>query len=215
MARICLSGVTVDFTIYNTKARSLKRALVQAATGGRIGTREDGRVVVRALDDINLEVRDGDRLGIIGGNGSGKTTLLRVMNRVYHPINGAVHIDGEVASLLNISLGSDPEATGRENIRFRAALLGLPAEEIMEKTDEIAEFTELAEYLDVPLRTYSSGMQIRLAFAISTVLTPEILLMDEWLSLGDAAFRSKAERRLREMVESTKMIVLATHSKEL
>lgn len=215
MTSIILDKVIVDFPIYNSSHRSLRNTLVQVATGGLIGEREDGRVVIRALDNINLSLAEGDRLGIVGHNGSGKTTLLRVLSGVYHPPYGSVRVDGAVTALLNVSLGTDSEATGRENIRLRGAMLGMSAQDIEKVTDEIAEFTELGNFLDVPVRAYSSGMQLRLSFAIATALRPEILLLDEWLSVGDEGFRAKAERRLNEMIESTRILVLASHSKEL
>jgi lipopolysaccharide transport system ATP-binding protein len=215
MASISLDLVTIDFPIYNSSSRSLKNKLVQVATGGRIGEREDGRIVVRALDNITLALTDGDRLGIVGHNGSGKTTLLRVLSQVYYPVFGTVRVDGKVTALLNISLGTDPEATGRENIRLRGAMLGMSRKQMDGISDEIAEFTELGNFLDVPVRAYSSGMQMRLAFAIATALRPEILLLDEWLSVGDEAFRAKAEQRLANMIESTRILILASHSKEL
>jgi lipopolysaccharide transport system ATP-binding protein len=215
MTSITLHAVTIDFPVYNASHRSLRNTLVQVATGGRIGAREDGRVVVRALDNVSLVLREGDRLGIVGPNGSGKTTLLRVLSGVYHPAQGKVNVDGNVTALLNVSLGTDQEATGRENIRLRGALLGMPAKTIDSIAEEIGEFTELGNFLDVPIRAYSSGMQLRLSFAIATALRPEILLLDEWLSVGDEAFRAKAERRLASMIESTKILILASHSSEL
>jgi lipopolysaccharide transport system ATP-binding protein len=215
MTSITLDKVVVDFPVYNSRHRSLRNTLVQVATGGFIGEREDGRVVIRALDNINLSLAEGDRLGIVGHNGSGKTTLLRVLSGVYHPPYGSVRVDGAVTALLNVSLGTDSEATGRENIRLRGAMLGMSTQKIEAVTDEIADFTELGSFLDVPVRAYSSGMQLRLSFAIATALRPEILLLDEWLSVGDEAFRTKAERRLTDMIQSTKILVLASHSKEL
>jgi len=215
MASISLDSVTVDFPVYNSSHRSLKNKLMQVATGGRIGEREDGRVVIRALEDVTLNLTSGDRLGIVGHNGSGKTTLLRVLSKVYHPVSGTVSVDGNITALLNISLGTDPEATGRENIRLRGALLGISSETMASITDEICEFTELGDFLDVPVRAYSTGMQMRLAFAIATALRPEILLLDEWLSVGDEGFRTKAEQRVKTMVESTKILILASHSKDL
>lgn len=215
MASVLLDSVTVDFPIYNSSSRSLKNTLVQVATGGRIGAREDGLIVIRALEDITLTLASGDRLGIVGHNGSGKTTLLRVLSRVYHPVSGTVCIDGNVTALLNVSLGTDTEATGRENIRLRGAMLGIPRRKMDSIIDDVAEFTELGNFLDIPVRAYSSGMQLRLAFGIATALRPEILLLDEWLSVGDEAFRTKSELRLASMIESTKILVLASHSKEL
>jgi lipopolysaccharide transport system ATP-binding protein len=214
MADISLDSITVDFPIYNATGRSFKNALMRAATGGRIGTRDDGRVVVRALENITLRLQNGDRLGIVGHNGSGKTTLLRVLSGVYYPASGSIHTEGKIASLINMSLGTDPEATGRENIRLRGALLGLSSNEIAAKVEEIIEFTELGEFIDMPVRTYSSGMQVRLAFATATVLQPDIVLMDEWLSVGDESFRAKAEKRLELMVLTTKILVIASHSQE-
>jgi lipopolysaccharide transport system ATP-binding protein len=215
MASISLNSVTVDFPVFNASHRSLRNTLVQMATGGRIGEREDGRIVVRALENITLNLSDGDRVGIIGHNGSGKTTLLRVLSGVYHPMSGTVRVDGKVTALLNIALGTDPEATGRENIRLRGAMLGMSRQQMDDISEEIAEFTELGNFLDVPVRAYSSGMQMRLAFAIATALRPEILLLDEWLSVGDEGFRAKAEQRLTNMIESTRILVLASHSKDL
>jgi len=172
-------------------------------------------VIVRGLDNVSLAFRDGDRVGLIGHNGSGKTTLLRVLSGIYTPTHGSAVIDGHCVSLININLGIDPDATGRENIRLRSAMMGMPPEEIAEKFDQIADFSGLGEFLDVPFRTYSSGMQLRLAFATSTAVRPEILIMDEWLSTGDEDFKDRANARMRDLVDSTKILVLASHSKEL
>ena len=141
--------------------------------------------------------------------------MLRVLSRVYTPQSGAAKIDGRVTSLIDISLGINPEASGRENVYVRGTLLGLSKSEISEKFDEIVEFSELGDFIEMPVRTYSSGMHLRLAFAVSTVLKPEILLMDEWLSVGDESFRNKAEERLTNLVDSAKILVIATHSREL
>ncbi len=172
-------------------------------------------MIVRGLDNVSLAFRDGDRVGLIGHNGSGKTTLLRVLSGIYTPTHGSAVIDGHCVSLININLGIDPDATGRENIRLRSAMMGMPPEEIAEKFDQIADFSGLGEFLDVPFRTYSSGMQLRLAFATSTAVRPEILIMDEWLSTGDEDFKDRANARMRDLVDSTKILVLASHSKEL
>jgi lipopolysaccharide transport system ATP-binding protein len=138
-----------------------------------------------------------------------------VLSGIYHPTQGTSEIDGECVSLINMSLGIDPEATGRENIRLRAAIMGIPAAELCERIDEIAEFSGLGEFLDMPFRTYSTGMQMRLAFSTSTAVRPEILMLDEWLSTGDEDFKEKSNRRLQDIVNSTKILVLASHSKEL
>lgn len=215
MSMIQLKNVSVEFPIYNSSSRSLKNRVLSIATGGKIERRSDRLVIVRGLDDVSLSFKSGDRIGLVGHNGSGKTTLLRVLSGIYTPTHGSAVISGQCVSLINISLGIDPDATGRENIRLRSAMMGMHPEEIAKKFDEIAEFSGLGEFLDVPFRTYSSGMQLRLAFATSTAIRPEILIMDEWLSTGDEDFKDRANTRMRELVDSTKILVLASHSKEL
>lgn len=207
--------MSIDIPIYNAHGRSLKKRLFSVATGGQLGSDDQGRVVVRALDNLDLSLNDGDRVGLIGHNGAGKSTLLRLLSGVYEPTAGFSRIDGEVASLIDISLGIDHEATGRENIFIRGCLLGLKRSELNRRLDEIIEFTELGDFIDMPLRTYSSGMHLRLAFAVSTIVRPNILLMDEWLSVGDEGFKRKAEARLTELVQATNILVVATHSRDL
>jgi lipopolysaccharide transport system ATP-binding protein len=215
MALIEFENVSVDFAIYNATGRSLKKRLIKVATGGQIGADNDGRVVVRALENLTFSVRDGDRVGLLGHNGAGKSTLLRVLSGVYAPSAGVARMDGKVGSLIDISLGIDHEASGRENIYTRGALLGIGRADMKQHIEEIIAFSELGDFIDMPLRTYSSGMHLRLAFAVSTILRPEILLMDEWLSVGDEGFKHRAEARLNKMVEATNILVLASHSREL
>jgi lipopolysaccharide transport system ATP-binding protein len=212
---IVLQDLVVDMPIFNARGRSLKHKVLGAATGGRIASNSAGQVVVRALDHITLQASRGDRIGLIGHNGSGKTTLLRVMSGAYAPTSGLALIDGELGTLIDVALGIDPEATGRENIVLRAALLGMRRSQIRQYEPEIIEFADLGNFIDMPLRTYSAGMHLRLAFAISTVLRPEILIMDEWLSVGDEDFKAKAEGRLEQLVSSASILVIASHSREL
>lgn len=215
MTEIRLNGVSVEFPIYNSSSRSLKNRVLSVATGGKIERRTDGLVIIRGLDNISLTLREGERVGLIGHNGSGKTTLLRVLSGIYTPTQGSAVVNGDCVSLINISLGIDPDATGRENIRLRSAIMGLDPKKMADKFDEIAEFSGLGDFLDMPFRTYSSGMQLRLAFATSTAVRPEILIMDEWLSTGDENFKERANQRMQELVDSTKILVLASHSPEL
>jgi len=215
MTSIEFNNVCVDFPIYNANGRSLKKRLIQVATGGQLGADQHGRVIVRALENITFTLNDGDRVGLLGHNGAGKSTLLRLLSGVYAPSSGTAHISGEIGSLIDISLGIDPEATGRENIYLRGGLLGMTRAEVSEKIDEIIEFSELGDFVDMPLRTYSTGMHLRLAFAVSTTVRPEILLMDEWLSVGDEGFKHKAEIRMTDLVKSTNILVIASHSREL
>lgn len=214
MAHIVFEHVNIDFPIYNAKNRSLKNKVMQAATGGKVSFGAEG-TVIRSLEDVSFEIREGERVGLIGHNGAGKSTLLRALSNVYSPTAGKVEIVGEIGSLVDIGLGIDGEATGRENIFIRGALLGLKRKEIEQRFDEIVEFSELGEFINMPVRTYSSGMHLRLAFAVATIIRPEILLMDEWLSVGDAAFNQKAENRLNNLVQSSRILVIASHSREL
>lgn len=214
MARIIFDHVNIDFPIYNATNRSLKNTVMQAATGGKVNFGVD-RTIVRSLENVSFELNDGDRVGLVGHNGAGKSTLLRALGKVYAPTSGYAEVQGEIGSLVDISLGIDHEATGRENILIRGALLGLSQKEIKSKIQEIIEFSELGAFVDMPVRTYSSGMHLRLAFAVATVIRPEILLMDEWLSVGDAAFNAKAEARLQELVQASQILVIASHSRDL
>jgi len=214
VARIEFNNVSVDFPIYNANSRSLKNHLIKVATGGQLNTDQQGRVLVRALENLTFTLQDGDRVGIIGHNGAGKSTLLRLLSGVYFPSEGNVRINGEIGSLIDISLGIDHEATGRENIYIRGSLLGLSKAVINKNIDEIIEFSELGGFADMPVRTYSSGMHLRLAFAVSTIVHPQILLMDEWLSVGDEGFKEKARARMQALVDKTSILVIASHSKE-
>ena len=215
MTSIVFDNVSVDFPIYNSNTRSLKNKLIQVATGGQLGADKHCRVVVRALENITFQLKDGDRVGLLGHNGAGKSTLLRLLGGVYEPTFGKSTIIGQIGSLIDISLGIDPETTGRDNIYIRGALLGLTRSQVKVKIDEIIDFSELGDFVDMPLRTYSTGMHMRLAFSVSTIIRPEILLMDEWLSVGDETFQHKVENRLNDLVSSAKILVIASHSKEL
>ncbi|WP_241645998.1 ABC transporter ATP-binding protein [Rosenbergiella metrosideri] len=214
MALIKLEGASLDFPIYDAASRSIKKNFIGFATGGKLGSK-NGRAVVTALSNLDIEINDGERVGLIGHNGSGKTTLLRMFSKVYYPTSGDAKIVGSIGSLVSISLGINPEFTGRENIYIRGALLGLNKKEISSKIDDIISFTDLGDFIDMPVRTYSSGMQMRLGFSVSTIFKPQILIMDEWLSVGDEGFKDKAERRLSEIISSTKILILASHSYEL
>ena len=207
--------VSVHFPVFNASTRSFRKRVIQVATGGIVAPDHTGHIVVQALTNLNFAFRSGERVALFGHTGAGKTTLLGALSRIYAPTSGSAEISGAVGSLINISLGTDPESTGRENIFLRAAILGLGRDFIQKNLEEIIEFSELGDFIDLPVRTYSSGMQLRLAFAVSTMLRPEILVMDEWLSVGDKNFQSKAAARLDAMLRDTKILVLATHSKDL
>jgi lipopolysaccharide transport system ATP-binding protein len=214
-AEIVLNGVAVDFPVFNASSLSLKNSIINSVTGGMIDRNHDGIIVVHALQNIDLKITSGERIGLIGHNGAGKTTLLRLLSGVYHPTSGSAVITGECASLINISLGIDQEATGRENIKMRSAMMGFSPKQTQAMMDEIIEFSGLGEFIDMPFRTYSSGMQLRLAFSVSTAVHPQILVMDEWLSTGDEEFRHKATSRMKRVVDATEILILASHSKGL
>ena len=214
MARVSLRGVTVDFPIYSLAGRSLKKMLLGRSLVGRF-SEAHGNIAVRAIDNMELDLTRGDRLALIGRNGAGKTTLLRVLAGVYEPTGGTVVTSGRVTPLFDIGLGIDPEATGVENIYLRGALLGMKKPDLLRVVPAIAEFTELEEYMHMPVRTYSAGMTLRLAFAISTAVSPDILLMDEFLTVGDESFMRKAEARMTALVERAAIIVLASHAREV
>jgi lipopolysaccharide transport system ATP-binding protein len=214
MAHIRLDDVGVDLPVFGAHSRSLKNRIISAATGGRLA-KEAGVTCVRALSHVTLELNPGDRVGLWGHNGAGKTTLLRVLAGAYAPTSGTVRIEGDVTSLIDLALGMEPEATGFENIALRLMMMGRSPRLAEGLAEEVQAFSGLGEFLDLPIRTYSSGMLMRLAFAISTAVEPEILLMDEWLSVGDEEFVAKAEARLERLLESTQILVIASHSREL
>ena len=214
MASIELKDVIVDFPIYNANTRSFKNTVLKATIGGNVDIYEQN-INIRALDGIAFTLKDGDRLGLVGHNGAGKSTLLRLLGKVYIPCAGTARIEGSIGSLIAISLGIDQEATGRENIYIRGSLLGLKKQEIEQKIGQIIELCDLGSFIDLPIRTYSTGMQMRLAFAVSTMIRPDILIMDEWLSVGDESFRSKAESRMVDLVNNAQILIIASHSKEL
>jgi lipopolysaccharide transport system ATP-binding protein len=212
---IQVKNVSVNFPIYDNVHRSLKKAVLNLTTGGKIAEDIKHHKSVKALDDINFDLKEGSRLGLLGHNGSGKTTLLRVLSKVYAPTSGKLISQGRIASLLDLSMGLDPDATGFENIYLRGLLEGLKPKNIKNKIEDIAEFSELGDFLNFPVRTYSSGMMLRLAFAISTSIDAEILIMDEWLSVGDVSFNVKASERLNALVKKASILVIASHDEDL
>ncbi len=203
----------VDFPIFDAKTRSLKHTFLGAA-GGAIGRNESNTVMVEALKNINLHLQDGDRVGLVGHNGAGKSTLLRLLSGIYEPTRGSAVVRGRVAPVFDLGVGMDPEISGYENIIIRGLFLGQTRKAINRKMDEIAEFSELGDYLAMPLRTYSTGMRIRLALGVVTSIDPEILLLDEGIGAVDAAFMAKARSRLVEMVKRSGILVFASHSNE-
>ena len=215
MSSIYLENVHLEYPIYGINQRSLKKSILNIATGGKLKSANGSSIVVKALNNISFTLNDGDRLGLIGHNGSGKSTLLRVLAGVFAPKPGRVEINGEIASMLDINIGMQPELSGYENIKIRGMLLGLSKKEIEYLIPQIEEFTEIGNYLAVPIKKYSTGMAVRLAFALSTEVKPDILLIDEIFGAGDASFQLKAKKRMDSYVKKSNIVVMASHSTEI
>ena len=210
--RIDVDGAAVDFPIFDAKTRSLKKAVLGRA-GGRIGT--GSKVpIIEALRDITVSLRRGDRVALVGHNGAGKSTLLRLMSGIYEPTRGRAVVQGKVAPVFDLAVGMDPEISGLDNILIRGLFLGMTRKQMEARVDDIASFTELGDYLSMPLRTYSTGMRVRLALGVVTSIDPEILLLDEGIGAVDAEFLAKARKRLFELVERSGILVFASHSDE-
>ena len=202
----------VDFPIFDAKSRSLKKT-VMGMVGGNIQT---GRKVpiIEALKDINLHLEHGARVGLVGHNGAGKSTLLRLLSGIYEPTRGITEVHGRVAPVFDLGVGMDPEVSGLENIVVRGLFLGMTRKQMEARIDDIAAFTELGDYLSMPLRTYSTGMRVRLALGVVTSIDPEILLLDEGIGAVDAAFLERARERLADLVARSGLLVFASHSEE-
>ncbi|GAB3944277.1 ABC transporter ATP-binding protein [Corynebacterium tapiri] len=213
MVSIDTYNACVDFPIFDAKSRSLKKAFLTTA-GGAIGKNSSNTVVVEALKDINLHLREGDRVGLVGHNGAGKSTLLRLLSGIYEPTRGSADVRGRVAPVFDLGVGMDPEISGYENIIIRGLFLGQTRAQMRKRMDDIAEFSELGDYLAMPLRTYSTGMRVRLALGVVTSIEPEILLLDEGIGAVDAAFMAKARGRLEELVQRSGILVFASHSND-
>ncbi len=215
MANILLENVTIDIPVFTAENRSLRKSLLRFGGGeGRL-KQQSGQVVARALNKINLHLKDGDRVGLVGVNGAGKTTLLRVLAGTYPPVSGRIRAEGRIASLLDVSLGLDYELSGLQNIYLKGMFHGLSRRDIDVGLEEVMDFADLGEFINLPVRTYSSGMVLRLAFSIITSLVPDIILMDEWVSVGDSHFIERATQRLESFVGKSSILVLASHSEEL
>ena len=217
MTSLVVQNVTVDFPIYASH-RSLRKALFERATGGIVQRgegRHQSRLVVKALTDISFKLEEGDRLGLVGHNGAGKSTLLRVLAGIYEPVSGDVLATGKVTPLFDMLPGLDGDDSGYDNIVTAGLLWGLSPSEIERIIPDIEEFSELGEYLSLPVRTYSAGMSTRLGFALVTAIDPGILIMDEGIGAGDARFAERAARRLQDFVGRSRILVLASHSNDM
>ena len=204
------AGLAIEFPLYHHNARSLKQRIL-ASSRLRLRKGDDNRIVVAALRDLTFTIGSGERVALVGPNGAGKTTLLRTVAGIYEPVAGRLRVQGEIGSLIDAGAGMDNLLTGRENVILRALYRGMTEAEGRALAEEVAGFAGLGDFLDMPIRGYSAGMNVRLAFAMATAMTPEILLMDEWFLAGDAEFMAKAEERLSRLVTDAEILVIATH----
>ena len=209
---ITTKDACVDFPIFDAKSRSLKKT-VMGVVGGNIASTSKVPII-EALRDITVNLEHGSRVALVGHNGAGKTTLLRLLAGIYEPTRGVAEISGRVAPVFDLGVGMDPEISGLDNIMIRGLFLGMTRRQMEERVDDIAEFTELGDFLRMPLRTYSTGMRVRLALGVVTSIDPEILLLDEGIGAVDAEFLAKARNRLFELVERSGILVFASHSDE-
>jgi ABC-2 type transport system ATP-binding protein len=214
VAAIILNRVGVDIPIFDVRHASLKNALLGRTIGGRFA-QTGSHMTVNALKNFDFEAHDGDRVALVGDNGAGKSTLLRVVSHVYPPTSGTVHVRGKVSPMFEVTMGMNMDATGLENIQIAGTIWGLTRAQIKNCVDDVVDFTELGDYLKIPIRTYSNGMLLRLAFAIATMLYPEILLIDEVIGAGDAGFFKKAFARLLHLVERSHILMMAAHQDEI
>jgi len=206
--RISLQNVNLHYSSAGFRDRSLKALLSRAfhAKSNRVEVHD-----VHALKDINVEIRAGERIGLLGHNGAGKTTFLKMLAGLYPISSGRRVVEGKIRSLFDLSLGFEPDASGRENILYRGLLMGLTPKYMRSMEKEIVEFADLGEFIDYPIKTYSAGMQVRLAFAISTAVGGDVLLLDEVIGVGDEDFMKKAKRRILSLIDRSEILVLATH----
>ncbi len=212
MSSISLRGVTLDYPVYSVRAKSLRGSLLNVAVGGSLMKNKSDMAVVRAISNLSFDLKEGDRLALLGHNGSGKSSLLKVLAGVYAPTSGVVKIDGRINSMISMSIGLDPEASGLQNIKNLAMMQMVSKKEIARRLPSIIEFSELGTFIDMPFKTYSAGMMARLTFSVATEIPGDIILLDEWLSAGDADFQVKANARMAGFVKDAKIIVLATHN---
>ncbi len=214
-AKIDLENVSVQFKRYNMRSHGLKEAVMRWATRPSWSKAADLRnSTFWGLQNINFSLREGDRLGIIGHNGAGKSTLLKIISRVYQPTTGQISIQGRVAPLIEIGAGFSPELSGRENIFLSGTILGIKTKELNERMDSIIQFSELDGFIDTPVKYYSTGMYLRLAFTLATEVIPDILILDELYAGGDASFIQKGNQRLEKFVHSSKILILVAHQLE-
>ena len=211
---IVLDNISLDLPVYGLSNQVFKKELVRFATGGVFFKSKQKTVVIKALDGISLTINSGMRVGVIGHNGSGKSTLLRVIAGIYTPTKGSIQIKGKVSPLLDLMCGIDLDISGKDNVISRGMILGHSKKEILINLEALIKMTGLGSFIELPVRTYSAGMQVRLAFAVSVMFDPEILIIDEIFGAGDHNFAKESHNRVVELIHKSKIFVLASHNEE-
>ncbi|MEQ9518378.1 MAG: ABC transporter ATP-binding protein [Parvibaculum sp.] len=214
-AKLRLNNVSVFYPVYTNEARSLRNLIVAFSTAGRIMSAASGPMIVSGMQNVSITLYPGDRVGLIGANGAGKTTLLKTLAGIYQPSEGEIDVNGNIESLLEIGLGMDEESSGVQNIYLSNYLRGRKKSEVDAIVDDVVSFADIGDFIHMPIRTYSSGMRMRLAFAIATAINPDIMLIDEVFSVGDSSFVDKAKNRIESLISKANVMVFASHSDAL
>lgn len=212
---IDIKNLSLEFELFDSSRQSLKKQIIKKTVGGFVEQKDNKKTIIKALNNIDFKINSGDRVGVLGHNGSGKSSFLQVIAGIYEPTSGKIEQNGSLTALIDINQGLDFESTGYENILLKGILHGFSLKEIKENLDEIIEFSGLGEFIHMPIKNYSTGMVLRLAFASSTFKKQNIFLLDEWLSVGDDDFIKKCEIRLGELIKDSEILVFATHDTKL
>ena len=215
MSKIILKNVYLNYPVFSSDSRSFKKNVLNKIKSEKFKKNKSDILHIQALKNINLEIKEGDRIGIYGNNGSGKSSLLKVISGIYYPSSGSINVEGRINSLISLNAGFNENLTGKENSIFKLKLLGLKKDEINDKLNEIKNFSGLNEFFFLPIKTYSSGMLLRLSFSLSILCPHDILIMDEWLSVGDDKFQQQALSKINEIIRKSKILIIASQSKNI
>lgn len=215
MTNIILKNVYLNYPVFSSDSRSFKKNVLNKIKSEKFKKNKSDILHIQALKNINLKINEGDKIGIYGNNGSGKSSLLKIISGIYYPSNGIINVEGSINSLISLNAGFNENLTGKENSIFKLKLLGLKKDEINDKLDEIKNFSGLNEFFFLPIKTYSSGMLLRLSFSLSILCPHDILIMDEWLSVGDDKFQQQALSKINEIIQKSKILIIASQSKDV
>lgn len=215
MTNIILKNVYLNYPVFSSDSRSFKKNVLNKIKSEKFKKNKSDILHIQALKNINLKINEGDKIGVYGNNGSGKSSLLKIISGIYYPSNGIINVEGSINSLISLNAGFNENLTGKENSIFKLKLLGLKKDEINDKLDEIKNFSGLNEFFFLPIKTYSSGMLLRLSFSLSILCPHDILIMDEWLSVGDDKFQQQALSKINEIIQKSKILIIASQSKDV